>query len=251
MKKFVADTLLQQVTRDYNTIAAHFSDTRNRRSPLPLQWSAVNTFVQAYVHPGDRVLDLGCGNGRVADVVNEIKGRYVGVDASEALLRHARELHPEQSFVLGNMRDIPFPDASFEYVLMIASFHHIPSAAYRYAALAEVSRVLTPGGMLFMMNWNLHQRRFSLRRWRWNFSRLCGQLHLCQPQEMDHNDMLIPWKDAHGNVRAERYFHGFTPRELARLGRGSDFQLVDQFYETHGQRLPRWHAHNLVTILKK
>lgn len=247
MKKFVADTLLRQVTRDYNTIAAHFSDTRNRHHA----WSGVNTFVQEYVHPGDRVLDIGCGNGRVADVVNEIKGRYVGVDASQALLQCARQLHPTHVFVLGNVLEIPFSDGSFDHVLMIASFHHIPSVPYRYAALAEVSRVLAPGGMLCMMNWNLHQRRFFARRWQRNLHRICGELHLCQAQEMDQNDLRIPWKDAGGAVRAQRYYHGFTPRELARIARGSGFRVIDQFYETRGQRLSRWNAHNLVTILKK
>jgi ubiquinone/menaquinone biosynthesis C-methylase UbiE len=105
---------------------------------------------------GDRVLDLGCGEGRhviaayaSADVVS------VGVDLSLEDLRTARDRcqdfadpdNPAKSFGLStaNALQLPFADHTFDKVICSEVLEHIPD--YR-AALAEICRVLKPGGLL-------------------------------------------------------------------------------------------------------
>lgn len=236
MKKRVADSLLGQVQADYNLIAEHFSQTRNR------QWYEVSFLVHQYMKAGERILDLGCGNGRIAEVIDEIKGQYVGMDVSSKLVEQAQKLHPNQEFVVGSMMQLPFEDASFDHVMMIASFHHIPSRAYRAQVLKEVRRILKPGGFLIMTNWNLHQLKFLPLRWKFNLQTLLRQ------NEMDWNDTLVPWKNAQREIKAQRYYHGFTRPELRRLARMTNFSIVDQYYETDGMHLARFKAHNLVSV---
>lgn len=235
----IAQQLLDQVKNDYDTIALHFSHTRMN------QWYEVSYLIEQYIRPGQSVLDLGCGNGRVADAVNEIKATYTGMDVSPALIARAQQLRPQNTFAVGSMLHTGYDDASFDHVLLIASLHHVPSHELRKAALAEAARVLRPGGTILMTNWNLHQWSFLWRRWRTNIQKILRQ------HNRDWNDLLIPWYDQQGHLLAQRYYHCFTTRELRRLAAVTNLDLIDQYYESHGMHLSRWSGRNVVTVLQK
>lgn len=236
MDKKTADKLIDQIRDDYDAISDHFSHTRLN------QWYEVNYLVEQYIKPGQYVLDLGCGNGRVADLVNEIKANYIGLDVSEKLIAIARGLHPGNEFVVGNMLATPFNDGTFDNVLMIASLHHIPSKEKRLQALLEAKRITKQHGFIIMTNWNLHQWRFSMRRWKNNVKTLFDR------GATDWNDMQIPWYDQKQNLIAMRYYHAFTPAEMKRLIKNAGLTLQDQYYETHGMHVARRNGQNLVTV---
>ncbi len=114
-------------------------------------------FDQFPLMPGDRVLDLGCGEGRhviATYVAQEVDA--VGVDLSHTDLVAAQSkfddfidleaTQGERSFVLAaaNALQLPFADASFDKVICSEVLEHIPD--YR-GALAEIRRVLKPGGL--------------------------------------------------------------------------------------------------------
>lgn len=238
MDKQIAEQLLNSVRMDYDTIAAHFSDTRTQ------QWPTVRALLQRFVQPGNTVLDLGCGNGRLADMTDEIKANYIGVDVSAELIARAQQLRPKHDFRIGTMMQIPLANNSVDHTFLIASLHHIPSFAYRLHVLEEVKRVTRSGGYIICTNWNLHQWRFSKLRLRWNARKLFGRSH------MDWNDTLVPWKTHNGTVLAQRYYHGFTERELTRLTRAAGLELVEHYYETRGVRGNRSHGQNVVSIFK-
>lgn len=96
---------------------------------------------------GARVLDVGCGRGGPAAYVarhhapREVVGLDACADAIALCRRHHRE--PNLSFVHGRADDLPFPDGSFDVVVNLESSHCYPDRA---AFLAEVVRVLRPGG---------------------------------------------------------------------------------------------------------
>ncbi|MFK8042522.1 class I SAM-dependent methyltransferase [Congregibacter sp.] len=107
------------------------------------------------MQPGQRVLDLGCGEGRHVIAACALDGvDAVGVDLSLKDLATARERMAEfrdaasedsALFLLlaGDALKLPFADASFDAVICSEVLEHIPD--YR-SALAEISRVLKPGG---------------------------------------------------------------------------------------------------------
>jgi len=104
------------------------------------------------VAPGERVLDVGCGSGAVTRTLAQRVapgGRAVGLDASTALLKVARELANKAGlgaiieFKDGDCRALPFPDASFDAVVAATTLSHVPDPR---RALAEMVRVTRPGG---------------------------------------------------------------------------------------------------------
>ncbi len=103
-----------------------------------------------------RLLDIACGTGRILDFVKQAWPRLpvVGLDLSEAYCAHARNHLRRWSrvgLVVGNAEAIPAPDASFDAVTCIFTFHELPPQARRNA-LAEVARVLKPGGRFVVID---------------------------------------------------------------------------------------------------
>ncbi|WP_380681604.1 class I SAM-dependent methyltransferase [Salinigranum sp. GCM10025319] len=107
------------------------------------------------VDAGDRVLDLGCGTGRLSRQLADRGFAVVGVDSSAEMIDRARERHGDDGlqFVHGDARDLPGAfdtqgiDAvdGFDAVFSNAALHWVPDADHD-AVLDGVSRVLRPGG---------------------------------------------------------------------------------------------------------
>ena len=101
--------------------------------------------VRAAFEPiGARVLDLGCAEGATLWHLRPPPGA-VGLDVFETKLAFAREAVPGVRFVQGSAYALPFDDARFDHVLVRDVIHHLERPA---DALAEIRRVLEPGGRL-------------------------------------------------------------------------------------------------------
>jgi ubiquinone/menaquinone biosynthesis C-methylase UbiE len=96
---------------------------------------------------GLRTLDLGCGPGAFADLF--AGDPYVGADLNARYIAHAQRKCPG-TFVVGDARKLDLPAASFEQVLIFGMLHHLSDDDAR-AVLAEVCRLLVPGGRLLVI----------------------------------------------------------------------------------------------------
>ncbi|WP_323172708.1 class I SAM-dependent methyltransferase [Natrialba sp. PRR66] len=105
-------------------------------------------FFDALAGDGNRLLDIGCGPGSDISAFESAGYNAIGLDLTPAFLRAARDREPTASFVWGDMRRLPFTDASFDGVWSSASFLHIPRSDAA-ATLQEFHRVLRPGGVVF------------------------------------------------------------------------------------------------------
>ena len=94
---------------------------------------------------GAVLLDLGCGDGAMARRLAAEGARVTGVEVDAAAVARAGT---QIDVIEARAEDLPFPAASFDAVLMLKSLHHVP-VALMPQALAEVARVLRPGGLLF------------------------------------------------------------------------------------------------------
>jgi ubiquinone/menaquinone biosynthesis C-methylase UbiE len=104
--------------------------------------------LRAGVCAGDRVLDLGCGDGRFTQELARIDAKPVGVDVAQAALDRARSAHPELDFRLTPIDGpLPFDDTSFDVVWASEVIEHVADTA-RW--LSEVRRVIVPRGRLLL-----------------------------------------------------------------------------------------------------
>lgn len=96
------------------------------------------------------VLDVGTGGGKLAASVRKAGPEDVwGVDVSPYLLKHAAELNPDIRFIPAAAEKLPFDDRRFDAVVVSFLFHEIPPK-HIHRALAEIARVLRPGGRLLI-----------------------------------------------------------------------------------------------------
>ncbi|MBU0476874.1 class I SAM-dependent methyltransferase, partial [Patescibacteria group bacterium] len=160
MNREYAQYLLKQTCQDYNLIAGDFSRTRAE------MWEGFE-FLKDCVAQGERVLDLGCGNGRLYKLLEKQNIDYYGVDCAEKLIDIAKFLYPEAKFQVADALSLPFPDDFFDKVFSIAVLHHIPSRELRAQFLKEAKRVLRKDGLLVITVWDLNPFKMILtKKWK-------------------------------------------------------------------------------------
>jgi len=132
-----------RVRRTYDRIATHFAATRE------YPWPEVESFLAD--RTGRVGLDVGCGNGRHAEVLSEHVDRVVGLDVSRGVLGTARSRAAEREFpvelVQGDAVTLPISTGSVDLAVSIATVHHLPTRDGRRESLAELGRVLSPEGV--------------------------------------------------------------------------------------------------------
>jgi len=112
----------------------------------------------AQINPGDKVLDVGCGTGDLTIEAKKLAGsagEVYGTDASPNMIQQAQQKAVrtgiDVTFQIGLVERIDFPENQFDAVLSSLMMHHLPDNLKR-AGLAEIYRVLKPGGRLLIVD---------------------------------------------------------------------------------------------------
>jgi ubiquinone/menaquinone biosynthesis C-methylase UbiE len=208
MKKDYALKLLQKTKLDYNLIAPEFS---SKRSSLSNDIKYLQKFLR-----GNKVLDLGCGNGRLCELFEE-EVDYLGVDTSEELLKIARQKYPNCEFQKSEFSKLLFPDDQFDSIFCLSVFHHIPSRQFRLDFLQEIHRVLKKDGRLILTVWNLLEQK-EIRR----------QIikNILFEGNLDYRDIYLPFSSQKEKL-VDRYIHCFSLSELKRIVQKANFSIIE------------------------
>lgn len=138
------------VQRQFSQVAANYATSTVHATGPDLDAMVA----AAGLHGVERVLDAGCGTGHTTLRFAEQAREVVAVDLTEQMLAEGRRLAREGgienvSFRLGDVEQLEFPAGAFDIVTSRYSAHHYP---HPRAALAELRRVLRPGGCLLMVD---------------------------------------------------------------------------------------------------
>lgn len=231
MNRSTVQRLLEINRRFYQDFAVQFSETRQRIQP------GVQSILER-LDPGADVLDLGCGNGELAQSMARrgFHGSYTGIDISQGLLDIAREKDfgsLETRFLQADLAergwDEPLEDTTFDVVLAFAVLHHLPGAEGRRRLAGTVRERLRPGGRFIHSVWQFQNSpRLMERVQPWETVGI-------DEEELEPGDTLLDWRSG---GRGVRYVHLFREEELRRLAEGTGFQVEESFYsDGEGGRL--------------
>ena len=117
-----------------------------------------------YVNRDAAILDVGCGYGRVLSELHALGFRNLcGIDFSEKLIARGKRQFPYLDLRVMENETIDFPDASLDAVLLCAVLTCIVADRDQEALIAEIRRILKPGGLLyvndFLLNTDLRNRK--------------------------------------------------------------------------------------------
>jgi ubiquinone/menaquinone biosynthesis C-methylase UbiE len=246
MEQNEVNKILQEIESGYNRMARKFSETRK------FFWRDLE-FVKKYSE--GNVLDYGCGNGRLLELIDDKEIEYYGVDISENLINLAKEKYrdfPQVHFqkIKAQETSLPFSGNFFNSSYSIAVFHHIPTQERRIKMAEELRRILKPGGYAIVTVWNLWPA--SLRQAVVSASRGGQKKYyrkilknwinkILRKSQLDWNDCYIRFKNNEGEI-FERYHHAFTKRELRNLFESAGFKT---------EKCAKLNRRNLVYIGKK
>ncbi len=142
---------LQTTRESYDAVATTYAELfQDSLRERPLERALLSAFAELVRAHGDgQVADLGCGPGYVTAHLEGLGLNAFGVDASPVMVELAREAHPGLRFEVGSMAALDIEDGALGGVLSRWSVIHTPPQDVP-AVLAEMARVLAPGGHLLI-----------------------------------------------------------------------------------------------------
>ena len=197
---------MDDVRATYDHIAEHFAKTRE------YPWPEVESFLDSNVEGTvPAALDLGCANGRHAELLAALADRVVGVDVSRELLATARDRGRERGFEVDLLQadaaTLPLAADAFDVAVYVATLHHLRPRSRRVASLDELARVLAPTGRALVSAWSTAHDRFDAE---------------------EGFDTSVDWT-LPGGETVPRYYHIYDPAEFRADLDASDLEPLDVF----------------------
>ena len=212
-------------TRDsFNQIAAswyrlrHWTRFRSELERLAAKWQK------------GRLLNIGCAHG--PDFVPFASGfELYGLDYSSEMIRLAREHAAKKNFqadmVIADAAYLPYAARTFDWVISVATYHHLRYPQERRAAFHELFRVLKPGGEAFVTVWNRWQPRFWFKG----------------------KEVIIPW---HSQGKAwPRYHYLFSYWEIESQAKNAGFTVLASFPEKSYNFPLKYFSRNICLLIRK
>jgi len=177
-----------------------------------------------------KLLNIGCAHGPDFLPFNQCF-EFWGIDSSPAMLKQALRYSTKHelyvNLINADVLTLPFPDNTFDWVISIATYHHIKGREEREKAFLELKRVLKPNGEAFLTVWNHGQPRFWFKS----------------------KEQHIPWRLKENTVY--RYYHLFSYGELRKLLGKTGWEIITISPEKPYHFPIRDFSRNICVLVKK
>jgi len=238
MSKFTKEKRIREdVAKFYDNIAPQFSQTRKN------WWDSLN-FVRKYISPKDKLLDFGCGNGRLLEFIygENLEVKYAGIDISKELVEIAKNRYINEKFsVIENERETSFKKAQFDVVMSIAVFHHFtPEMAA--GALKEIRRVLKKDGVVVITAWHLWNKKRLPFLWK-SFWRGLFRLNFGKTAKLPFSYS----SKEKGQKTYWRFCYWWNKAGLVKLAQKNKFEVLESGYSRDNRNNKR----NIYLICRK
>jgi tRNA (uracil-5-)-methyltransferase TRM9 len=227
MRTELASRLLALNRRFYSRFAQSFSDTRTLSDPSL-------TCILPYMPLGATVLDVGCGNGRLAALLDmaTLRATYLGLDVVPELVDIARIRARDFSNTSARYLavDISSPGwetspklqgQTWDRVVCLALLHHLPSYRLRSRIVGEMASLVSPDGSLIVSVWQFTSSDRMMRKVvSWDTIGV-------RRDELEPDDYLIRWQRGGSGLR---YCHAVDEAEIHRLARDNGLEIHELFH---------------------
>lgn len=156
------------------------------------------------------VLDVGCGNGRFAQFLeqNRINYHYLGIDQSTKLIQIAQKQVKNCQFMVEDCTTITncLQKNEYSHIVVFGVLHHVPDQVKRLELLKKLASLSTENGYIFASFWQPLKAgdRFIKKQ-------LSSEKFHIQPTELEDGDLLLGWENSHDYAR---YCHSFSDQEI-------------------------------------
>jgi tRNA (uracil-5-)-methyltransferase TRM9 len=217
----------------YAAVAEPFNQTRYAESPGKAR--LLHCLAEFNAHDPLRVLDVGCGNGRLAWMLERLNRpvQYTGVDAEAQLLalaaQNTRTLHHVQTgWLQADLTDptwhtrLAHPYAPpYDVAVCLATLQHLPGFKLRAKILADLAKLTASTGRVVVSAWQfLTSERLAAKQLPWAEAEI-------DPAQVEPGDALLPWQQGQYAVR---YVHQIDQAELERLAASAQLTIDTIFY---------------------
>ncbi len=228
MQPEVIKELLRLNREFYRQFALPFSETRHMLQPGVQR-------VLARIPLLARVLDLGCGNGRLwlGLVQAGFRGDYVGLEWSDELLALAQQSaegvttpgKPKPLFLRADLADAAWsatiPSPPYDVIAAFAVLHHLPGQALRMTLCQTMRQLIASEGFIALSAWQF------MRSPRWQARILPWETIGLSEEQLEAGDFLLDWRRGGFGLR---YVHLFEEDELCAIATQSRFRVLETFY---------------------
>ena len=213
----------------YNYIAEDYD--LKRKKP----WRALEVFIKDFVKNNGNfkgtVLDLGCGNARNFPLFKERNNRIIGIDKTLQFLKIAKNLlkngalfdkRSNNSVQLINcdFLYLPLRKNSINFLISIASYHHVHTKIERYNLITTINDILKPKGFILVSVWRKYQKGYKGHFLKDILKRKLFPSYKKQQTNLglpEFGDIYISWTLSKENKTYKRFYHFFSKFEIKHI----------------------------------